>query len=114
MGPYRPIWVGIGQLTLGLTIVVLFSFYVRRRIGQPNWRRLHYLSFLAWLGATVHGLMAGTDTQATWVFAGYVVMSAIVAFLSTYRIVLSVSARRTNAVKPGAPAAERGASASGL
>ena len=96
-GPYRPIWVGIGQLTLGITMVVLFSFYVRKRIGQPNWRRLHYLSFVAWLGATVHGLMSGSDTQASWVFLGYVVMSAIVVFLLTYRIALAMATRRTAA-----------------
>ncbi len=93
-GPYRPLWVGIGQITLGLTIVVLFSFYVRKRIGQPRWRRLHYLSFLVFLGATAHGLMAGSDTQAPWVFLGYVVMSAVVAFLFTYRVVLAMAERR--------------------
>lgn len=92
-GPYRPLWVGIGQLTLGISIVVLSSFYVRRRIGQKTWRQLHYLSFLAFVGATAHGLMAGTDTQAPWVVLGYVVMAAIVALLLMYRIALAATAR---------------------
>ncbi len=35
-GPYRPLWVGVGQLTLALTLVVLLSFYVRKRIGAAN------------------------------------------------------------------------------
>jgi predicted ferric reductase len=92
-GPYRPLWVAFGQIALGLTLVVLLSFYVRRRIGQSAWRQLHYLSFLAFLAATAHGLMAGSDTQQSWVFLGYLAMSAIVVFLLTYRIVLSVAAR---------------------
>jgi sulfoxide reductase heme-binding subunit YedZ len=100
-GPYRPIWVGAGQLTLGISIVVLFSFYVRRRIGQKSWRRLHYLSFLAFLGATAHGLMAGTDTGAAWVGAGYVLVTAIVMFLIAYRIVLALAGRRLGGVADG-------------
>ena len=32
-GPYRPLWVGIGQLTMGLALVVMLSFYVRKRLG---------------------------------------------------------------------------------
>ena len=89
-GPYRPIWVGLGQIALGVSLLVYLSFYVRKRMGQKAWRRLHYLSFLAFLAATAHGLMAGSDTQAAWVFWGYLVMTAIVVFLLTYRVLLAV------------------------
>lgn len=108
-GPYRPIWVGLGQITLGLTMVVLFSFYVRRRMGQRTWRRLHYLSFVAFFGATAHGLMAGSDAAADWVFLGYLAMTAVVVFLFVYRVVLSVAQRRGSevAVSAGAPRMEQ-------
>jgi DMSO/TMAO reductase YedYZ heme-binding membrane subunit len=92
-GPYRPVWVGIGQITLGLALLVLLSFHVRRRIGQARWRKLHYLTFLVFVGATVHGLMAGSDSSADWVRMGYVVMAAVVVFLTSYRMVLSVASR---------------------
>jgi DMSO/TMAO reductase YedYZ heme-binding membrane subunit len=94
-GPYRPLWVGIGQLALGLTIVVLFSFHVRRRIGQKTWRQVHYLSFLAFLAATMHGLMAGTDSGASWAFAGYLAAITSVSVLLAYRVALAARARRT-------------------
>ena len=42
--------------------IVVGSFYVRRQIGQRAWRTLHYVTFLAFLGATAHGVMAGTDS----------------------------------------------------
>jgi len=103
-GPYRPIWVGVGQVTLGLTLVVLLSFYVRKRIGQPNWRRLHYLSFVAFFGATAHGLMAGSDSGADWVYLGYLAMTAIVVFLFVYRVVLAVAQRRRSRVAVSAAA----------
>ncbi|MEX1344216.1 MAG: hypothetical protein AB1Z63_06060 [Candidatus Limnocylindrales bacterium] len=92
-GPYRPLWVGIGQIAMGLALVVLLSFYVRKRIGTRAWRSIHHLSFLAFAGATVHGLMAGSDTSAGWAYAGYLTLSVIVVFLTTYRVVLAIGIR---------------------
>jgi sulfoxide reductase heme-binding subunit YedZ len=96
-GPYRPIWVGIGQLSLALALVVFLSFYARKRIGQKRWRSLHYLSFVAFLGATAHGLMAGTDTASSRIVMAYAVALAVVAFLLVYRVVLAGAARRSQA-----------------
>jgi DMSO/TMAO reductase YedYZ heme-binding membrane subunit len=45
-----------------LMVLTSASFYVRKRIGQKLWRRLHYLTFAAYLLATVHGIQAGTDS----------------------------------------------------
>ena len=101
IGPYRPLWVGFGQLALGLSLLVLSSFYVRKRIGTKTWRSIHYLSFLAFVGATVHGLMAGSDTSAQWVYGGYLTLSAVVVFLTTYRIVLALGERRQATVTAG-------------
>jgi DMSO/TMAO reductase YedYZ heme-binding membrane subunit len=94
IGPYQPQWVAMGQLAMALTIVVLGSFYVRRRIGQKAWRQVHYLSFMAFLAATVHGLMAGSDSGEAWAFAMYLAATASVVFLFVYRIVMAVVARR--------------------
>ena len=93
VGPFRPVWVGIGQVSLYLTVVVYFSFNARRRMGQRAWRMLHYLTFIVFLGATAHGLMAGTDTAAPWAFWGYVAASTSVVFLFVYRVLTAISAR---------------------
>jgi len=92
-GPYRPIWVGVGQLALYLTAIVMGSFYLRKRIGQKRWRTLHYVTFVAFLASTAHGLMAGTDTATPWAFWMYLGATALVVFLLVYRIVLSVAGR---------------------
>jgi sulfoxide reductase heme-binding subunit YedZ len=91
--PYRPLWVGVGQLTLYVTGVVVASFYVRRRIGQRAWRTLHYVTFLAFAGATFHGIAAGTDSGSMWVQWLYLGSMATVAFLLTYRIGMSLVER---------------------
>jgi DMSO/TMAO reductase YedYZ heme-binding membrane subunit len=107
MGPYRPLWVGIGQLALGLSLFVLLSFYVRKRIGTKTWRSVHYLSFLAFFGATVHGLMAGSDTSAQWVYGGYLTLAIVVVFLTTYRVVLAIGERREAEIaRPSAAGSE--------
>jgi len=105
IGPYRPLWVAFGQLALILSCLVLFSFYVRRRIGQRTWRQLHYLSFLAFVAATAHGIMAGTDSGAGWVASGYTLAASVVTFLLAYRVVISLAARR--GVSPAPSRAER-------
>ncbi len=92
--PYRPIAVGIGQLALYVVLLITLSFYARRRIGQRAWRTLHYLTFLAFAGSTLHGILSGTDTSQPWAFAIYTASTVAVVFLTTYRIVLSISARR--------------------
>jgi methionine sulfoxide reductase heme-binding subunit len=92
-GPYQPLWVGIGQIALYLMAIVYVSFYARRRIGQRAWRLLHYATFLTFLAATAHGLMAGSDTSAPWAFWTYVAASVAVAFLFGYRLTLAAAAR---------------------
>ena len=87
---YRPAWVGIGQIALYLMVIVYGSFYVRRRIGQRAWRMLHYTTLLAFGGATVHGLMSGTDTASPLVFWSYMAASTLVVFLLAYRISTAV------------------------
>lgn len=92
--PYSPITVGIGQITFYLSLVVTASFYVRRRIGQKAWRILHYLTFVAFIGATLHGIMSGSDSGQRWAFYLYVGTVAMAVFLLTYRIAISLAARR--------------------
>ncbi len=92
--PYSPLAVGIGQLAFYATAVVTASFYVRRRIGQNMWRSIHYATFLAFAGGTAHGIFSGSDSGTPWAFWVYLIPAATAVFLMTYRIVISVSARR--------------------
>ena len=100
--PYRPIAVGVGQLAFYIVALVTLSFYMRRRIGQRAWRLIHYLTFLAFVGSTAHGIAAGTDSSQPWAFWTYAGSAAIVVFLLAYRITISVVAGRDRR------AAERG------
>jgi predicted ferric reductase len=92
--PYRPVWVGLGQLALYLTAIIILSFSVRRRIGQPMWRRLHYLTFLIAIATTLHGVYAGSDTSAPFALPMYLCATGLMLGLTGYRIGQAVRARR--------------------
>jgi predicted ferric reductase len=83
---YRPFWVGLGQVGFYLLLIVTFSFYVRRRIGYKTWRSLHFLSFLVFVLALVHGIFSGSDTGAPWVSFLYSFSGATTLLLTLYRI----------------------------
>jgi hypothetical protein len=44
---YEPLLVACGQIDIWLSVLLIASFHVRRRIGGRAWRRLHYASFAA-------------------------------------------------------------------
>ena len=64
--------------------MVTVSFYLRRRIGYKTSRLLHYFSFLAYIGATVHGVLAGTDTALFSTQLIYEETAVVVVLLTAY------------------------------
>ncbi|HQY91980.1 hypothetical protein [Caldilinea sp.] len=62
LGPYEPLAVGLGVIGIYLMLLTSISFYGVQRIGYKTFRRLHYLTYVAFGLATVHSWLAGTDT----------------------------------------------------
>ena len=88
---YRPLWVGIGQVGFYTWMVVAFSFYIRRTIGQKTWRLIHYLSFAMYMMGLVHGLFSGTDSNAGWAQWYYWFSGGSLLFLFMYRILNTIA-----------------------
>ena len=76
---YRPLWVGLGVAAAELLVALAVSNHYRRRLPYRYWRRAHYLNFLVWGAATVHGIGSGTDRSSPWMLAVYGVAAATVA-----------------------------------
>jgi methionine sulfoxide reductase heme-binding subunit len=87
---YRPVAVALGVLAAELMAVVYVSFRLRRRIGMGNWRRLHWLTYATFAGATVHGLTAGTDTGRAWASAVYLTAAGAVVGATAWRVLTRV------------------------
>jgi predicted ferric reductase len=87
--PYRPVWVGVGVIGFYLTLLVSVTFYLRQRIGYHKFRVIHYTSFVAYLMALAHGLLAGTDSSLWTAQLMYSASALVVIFLFVYRIVMA-------------------------
>ena len=88
LSPYRPFWVGIGVISFYIVLLVTVTFYLRTRIGMGTFRAIHTLSLLGYLGVTLHGLYAGTDSPLISMQLLYQGTALIVVFLTVYWLVL--------------------------
>ncbi len=102
-GPYRPMWVGGGIISFYLMLLTAVSFHVRKQIGQKLWRRLHYLTFVVYILATVHGIMAGTDSGNAGMQFLYGGSGLLVFFLTSYRLLIRYAKRGKQTPIPQPP-----------
>ena len=85
---YRPLWVGFGIISFYLLLLVTFTFYLRQRIGARAFRAIHVLSLVSYLGTTLHGLFAGTDSALPITMLLYAGTFLVVVFLTVYWLVM--------------------------
>jgi len=85
---WRPQATALGVVAAWSAVVVGLSFYVKRLIGQKAWRYLHFGSFGAFVAATAHGVMAGSDTTHPAVLALYLSSGVAVLVLVVARVTL--------------------------
>ena len=88
LSPYRPFWVGIGVIAFYLSLLVTVTFYLKKKIGMDLFRKIHYLSLVGYVGATLHGLYAGTDSVLPIANLLYKGTFLITLFLIVYWIIL--------------------------
>ena len=84
LAPYRPFWVGVGVISFYTISLVTITFYLRSRIGMSAFRSIHELSLVGYLGATLHGLFAGTDGALPGMQIIYFGGGLVVAILTAY------------------------------
>jgi DMSO/TMAO reductase YedYZ heme-binding membrane subunit len=61
--PYRPLWLGFGALAFDLFVVLGVTSALRHRMGYRSWKLIHWLAYLCWPVAVLHGLGTGTDAR---------------------------------------------------
>ena len=85
---YRPFWVGLGIIGFYIFLVVTVTFYLRQQIGMQAFRTIHVFSLVGYLGATLHGLFAGTDSALPVTKVLYAGTFLIIFFLTVYWLVM--------------------------
>ena len=89
---YRPLWTGLGALTLDLMLAVIITSLLRERIGHRTWRAVHWASYACWPVAVLHGLGTGSDSVVGWVQLVYVVAAGAVVLALWARLTVGVTA----------------------
>ena len=83
---YRPLWIALGIVAAELLLALAITNHYRDRLSYRFWRRAHYLNFVVWTFATIHGIASGTDRSAPWLMAIYAVATASVGAAIVWRI----------------------------
>jgi len=87
--PYRPLWLGLGALSLDMLLAVALTSIVRAHLGYRLWRAVHWLAYACWPVALMHGLGTGSDARATWMLGVVAVSVAAVLAALAWRLGLA-------------------------
>ena len=104
---YRPLWVGLGIIGFYIFLLVTLTFYIRGSIGSKAFRSIHTLSLLGYLGVTLHGLLAGTDSALPVTKTIYAGTFLVVVFLTVYWLAMRALNRPGKYATAQAPMATR-------
>jgi sulfoxide reductase heme-binding subunit YedZ len=66
VGTYRPFWLGLGAVSFDLVLAVIVTSLLRTRMGFASWRAIHWLTYISWPIALLHGFGTGSDVKSGW------------------------------------------------
>jgi sulfoxide reductase heme-binding subunit YedZ len=87
----QPVALGLGAVAFDLVLALVLTSLVRVRLGLRAWRLVHWLGYLAWPVAFVHGIAMGTDRGTGW---GVIVSAAclfVVSAAAYWRLLLGLA-----------------------
>ncbi|MET0418403.1 MAG: ferric reductase-like transmembrane domain-containing protein [Actinoplanes sp.] len=86
VGNYRPLWQGLGTLGFDLILAIVVTSLLRHRIGARVWRIVHWLAYLCWPIALLHGLGTGSDRGTWWLWTVAMTCVAVVLAAVVWRL----------------------------
>lgn len=86
LSPYRPVWLGLGTVAFDLLLALVATSLLRARIGLRGWRAVHWLAYVSWPVALMHGLGTGSDGKSGWLLVLTAVCTVSVAVAVVLRV----------------------------
>ena len=68
---YRTFWLGLGTVAFELMLAIVATSLLRHLIGVRVWRAVHWLAYVCWPVAVLHGIGTGTDASTPWMIGGH-------------------------------------------
>lgn len=85
---YRTFWLGLGTIAFELLAAIVITSLLRRLIGNPWWRAIHWLAYVSWPVAVIHSFGTGTDALSAWFLVLAAVCVGVVTTAVVYRVLL--------------------------
>src|ERR1700681_2189226 len=60
---YRRLWLRLGVVAIYLLLAIVVTSLLRPLFGHYAWRVIHWLTYLMWPVAVIHGIGTGTDPR---------------------------------------------------
>jgi sulfoxide reductase heme-binding subunit YedZ len=89
---YKAFWLGLGAVSLDIIFALIVTSLARARIGRRTWRAVHWLAYLSWPVALLHGLGSSPDLLTGGLLALTVLCATAVVGAIGWRIVSTASA----------------------
>ncbi|HKV32603.1 MAG TPA: ferric reductase-like transmembrane domain-containing protein [Candidatus Dormibacteraeota bacterium] len=97
---YRRFWLGLGVVAIYLLLAIAVTSLLRPIFGPRTWRLVHWLAYLMWPVAVIHGMGTGTDPRFAWMLAIEAVCIGVVVAVVACRVSRPNSAWRQVAAVP--------------
>jgi methionine sulfoxide reductase heme-binding subunit len=89
---YKPLWIGLGAVSLDIIIALIVTSLARARIGRRTWRAVHWLAYASWPVALVHSIGSSNDLRTGGLLVLTVLCSAAVVGATIWRVVSAATA----------------------
>lgn len=99
---YRPLWMGLGAFSFDLLLAIVVTSLLRVRLGYGSWRAVHWLAYLSWPVAVLHGLGTGTDVKTWWMLM--LTFASLAAVVTAVLVRVARSRPEHDGVRAGASA----------
>jgi methionine sulfoxide reductase heme-binding subunit len=93
--PYRPLATNIGVFAFYGLAAVSLSSWIKRSIPYNLWHLLHYLGIVTFGLVTVHGWMAGSDTNEPFMRAIYGASAGAITLIFALRLFMPLATGAT-------------------
>jgi methionine sulfoxide reductase heme-binding subunit len=99
-GRAAPLWLGLGTVALDLTVAVVVTALLRRRLGRRAFKAVHWLTYLAWPVALIHSIGMGSDARSGWFAALALGSGATIGAATVVRTTESFVEHRRGRLEP--------------
>jgi len=84
--PYERLWLGLGAVSLDLTIAVVVTSLLRRHLSRRLWRGVHLLAYASWPVAWLHSITSSPDLRHGALFLLAVACALVVVLAVLWRL----------------------------